>query len=85
MSIQIAGFAGSNVFQPSDAPRYTNGFIICGVCSLAGAIVVLAWKALYAWDDKRRPAVTIEEPMATLPHSGNDDEKTYDLEKGISQ
>ncbi|ODO01805.1 tartrate transporter [Cryptococcus wingfieldii CBS 7118] len=54
--IQMAGFAGSNVFKPGDAPRYKNGLIICGVCALAGGVVMLVWKALYVWDEKRNVA-----------------------------
>ena len=48
-SIQIAGFAGANVFQPKDAPRYRHGLIINACCAIAGAVVVLAWKYLYAY------------------------------------
>ncbi|WWD06514.1 hypothetical protein V865_004605 [Kwoniella europaea PYCC6329] len=51
--IQMAGFAGSNVFKPKDAPRYKHGLIICGACAIAGGVVMLVWKALYAWDDRR--------------------------------
>ncbi|TYJ52016.1 hypothetical protein B9479_007392 [Cryptococcus floricola] len=54
--IQMAGFAGSNVFKPGDAPRYKNGLIICGVCALAGGVVMLIWKALYVWDEKSNSA-----------------------------
>ncbi|WVQ80974.1 hypothetical protein IAT38_003081 [Cryptococcus sp. DSM 104549] len=54
--IQMAGFAGSNVFKTHDAPRYKHGLIICGVCAVAGGVVMLAWKALYAWDDRRSAA-----------------------------
>lgn len=54
MSIQIAGFVGSNVFKPQDAPRYRPGLIICGACVLAAAVVVLLWRAAYAFDDRRQ-------------------------------
>lgn len=54
MSIQLAGFAGANVFKAADAPRYKTGLTICGACALAGAVIVLIWKALYIWDSKRR-------------------------------
>ena len=54
MSIQLAGFAGSNVFKAADAPRYRSGLLICGGCTLAGAVIVLCWKAVYAWDEKRK-------------------------------
>ena len=52
-SIQIAGFAGANVFKAKDAPRYKHGLVICGACAAAGAVVVLIWKALYALEDRK--------------------------------
>lgn len=54
MFIQLAGFAGANVFKAADAPRYTRGLTICGACALSGAVIILVWKALYAWDAKRK-------------------------------
>lgn len=51
--IQMAGFAGSNVFKAKDAPRYKDGLIVCGVCSVVGGIIMLVWKLLYIWDEKR--------------------------------
>ncbi|WVQ76505.1 hypothetical protein IAR50_006174 [Cryptococcus sp. DSM 104548] len=54
--IQMAGFAGSNIFKASDAPRYKNGLIACGVCALVGGVVMLVWKALYVWDERRNSA-----------------------------
>lgn len=54
MSIQLAGFAGANVFKAADAPRYTRGLTICGACALSGAVIILVWKVLYAWDAKRK-------------------------------
>lgn len=58
----MAGFAGSNVFKAKDAPRYKHGLIICGTCALAGAIVVLAWKALYAIEDRKKTSLNQEAP-----------------------
>ncbi|WVO23714.1 uncharacterized protein IAS62_005069 [Cryptococcus decagattii] len=51
--IQMAGFAGSNVFKAKDAPRYKDGLIVCGVCSVVRGIIMLTWKLLYIWDEKR--------------------------------
>ncbi|OWZ56088.1 tartrate transporter [Cryptococcus neoformans 125.91] len=51
--IQMAGFAGSNVFKAKDAPRYKDGLIVCGVCSVVGGVIMLVWKSLYIWDEKR--------------------------------
>ncbi|CAD6583576.1 MAG: hypothetical protein CYPHOPRED_002402 [Cyphobasidiales sp. Tagirdzhanova-0007] len=60
-SIQIAGFAGANVFQPKDAPRYRHGLIINACCAIAGAVVVLAWKYLYAYVEANK-VVPRDEP-----------------------
>lgn len=49
----MAGFAGSNVFKAKDAPRYKDGLIVCGVSSVVGGIIMLIWKLLYIWDEKR--------------------------------
>lgn len=49
----MAGFAGSNVFKAKDAPRYKDGLIVCGVCSVVGGLIMLVWKSLYIWDEKR--------------------------------
>ncbi|KAK8845317.1 hypothetical protein IAR55_006030 [Kwoniella newhampshirensis] len=81
--IQMAGFAGSNVFKPKDAPRYKHGLVICGVCAIAGGVVMLIWKALYIWDDKRNVNVEEEsEPEVTyLSHEGKSSEPKFDVEK----
>lgn len=47
MSIQLASFVGSNVFAPSDAPRYTRGLLICAGCVFGGALVCVVWGLLY--------------------------------------
>lgn len=72
MSIQIAGFAGSNVFQASDAPRYTHGLTICGACAIAGAVVMVAWKFLYMWDEKRAASSQVDVPEVSKPSCNRD-------------
>jgi hypothetical protein len=47
MSIQLAGFPGSQLFRQEDAPRYRNGLITAAACAIAGAVVILVWKFLY--------------------------------------
>lgn len=64
MSIQLAGFAGSNVFQSTDAPRYTHGLVICGACTAAAGVVVLVWKVLYRLEDRRAVSVREELPVS---------------------
>ena len=53
-SIQIAGFAGSNIFKAKDAPRYKHGLVICAACAIAAAVIVIAWKYLYAYVDSKK-------------------------------
>lgn len=47
MSIQLAGFPGSQLFRQADAPRYQNGLITAASCAIAGAVVIVVWKLLY--------------------------------------
>ncbi|KAK4143197.1 nicotinamide mononucleotide permease [Dichotomopilus funicola] len=47
ISIQLAGFPGNQLFRDEDAPRYTRGLLIAAGCTIAGAVVILAWKVLY--------------------------------------
>lgn len=77
MSIQLAGFAGSNVFKAADAPRYRSGLLICGGCTLAGTVIVLCWKAVYAWDEKRKGS---NEPVVSDLDYRNRDEGAEDVE-----
>ena len=60
MSIQLASFVGSNVFEPGDAPRYTRGLLICAGCVLGGAVVCVVWGLLYRFvEDKHDDQSTI--------------------------
>ncbi|WVQ93891.1 hypothetical protein IAU59_000969 [Kwoniella sp. CBS 9459] len=80
--IQMAGFAGSNVFKAKDAPRYKHGLVICGACALAGGIVMLIWKALYIWDDRRNAQSTETPQVGHLEqYSANADDKYHEEEK----
>jgi len=74
MSIQLAGFAGSNVFKAADAPRYKTGLTICGVCALTGAVIVLVWKALYTWRSKRIVQSEIVTLSAEFPVDNTDED-----------
>ncbi|CEJ94352.1 hypothetical protein VHEMI09890 [[Torrubiella] hemipterigena] len=51
MSIQVASFLGSQLFRTQDAPRYVYGLLIAASCTIAAAVVALAWKALYRYVD----------------------------------
>lgn len=56
MSIQLAGFVGSNLFRAVDAPRYRRGLLICAGCVLGGVVIAALWKALYFVTEKRESA-----------------------------
>lgn len=47
MSIQLAGFPGSQLFRQSAAPRYRHGLIIAAACAISGAVVIMLWKLVY--------------------------------------
>ncbi|KAM0745723.1 MFS general substrate transporter [Meredithblackwellia eburnea MCA 4105] len=53
MSIQLAGFAGSNVFKASDAPRYRKGLGVCAACVLSAALIVVGLKFVYRYIDSK--------------------------------
>jgi MFS family permease len=59
MAIQIAGFPGQQLFRTQDAPRYKRGLIIAASCVLAGAALILVWKALYRLFDNGEGGVEI--------------------------
>jgi hypothetical protein len=59
MAIQIAGFPGQQLFRTQDAPRYRPGLIIAASCVLAGAALILVWKALYRIFDNGEGGVEI--------------------------
>lgn len=59
MGIQLAGFPGNQLFRQQDAPRYSRGLIIAAACAAAGAVIVLVWKGLYAFVERRQNRNTL--------------------------
>lgn len=60
MSIQLAGFVGSNIFLKQDAPRYKKGLLICAGCVLGASAFCILWTILYKWSERherRTPSV----------------------------
>lgn len=47
MSIQLAGFVGSNLFQAKDAPRYRKGLLICAGCVLGASALSIIYTVVY--------------------------------------
>jgi hypothetical protein len=54
MGIQLAGFPGNQLFRQQDAPRYSRGLIIAAACAAAGTVIVLVWKGIYAFVERRQ-------------------------------
>lgn len=75
MSIQLAGFAGANVFKASDAPRYRHGLIICGSCALSAGVVVIALKYVYLYVDAKKQKHSPSSEVQTI--ESKSDEKVY--------
>lgn len=69
MSIQLAGFPGSQLFRSegmflflwlfaqandaTDSPRYRHGLIVAASCVISAIAVICAWKVLYWLMDQR--------------------------------
>lgn len=49
----------------TDAPRYVRGLIIAASCTIAGAVVILAWKLLYRLFDGGDSGVEKKYEIAT--------------------
>ncbi|KFY77654.1 hypothetical protein V499_03001 [Pseudogymnoascus sp. VKM F-103] len=67
MGIQLAGFPGNQLFRQQDAPRYSRGLIIAAACAAAGAVIVLVWKGIYAFVERRQnrsPVNVTESPRS---------------------
>lgn len=47
MSIQLAGFVGSNLFHAKDAPRYRKGLLICAGCVLGASALSIIYTIAY--------------------------------------
>ncbi|KAF2142939.1 uncharacterized protein K452DRAFT_248575 [Aplosporella prunicola CBS 121167] len=45
---------GSQIFVAADAPRYVPGTIGCAVCFATECALVVAWRAYYVWQNRRR-------------------------------
>lgn len=45
---------GSQIFRPSDAPRYLDGMAGCAISLLLTMVFVLLWPLYYRMENKRR-------------------------------
>ncbi|KAH8429228.1 uncharacterized protein LDX57_006895 [Aspergillus melleus] len=54
-SLTVTGnFVGPMVFEEKDAPRYAPGFIVVIATSIAAGLLVLVYRYLCVWDNRRR-------------------------------
>jgi MFS family permease len=72
MSIQLAGFVGSNLFRTKDAPRYKRGLLICAGCVLGGVLVAALWKFLYWYTEDK--AANNDEAEGSIGREAKDKE-----------
>lgn len=50
----VGNIVGSQIFQSTDAPRYIPGTIGCAICFALEFLLILIWKLVYVFRNKRR-------------------------------
>ncbi|KUL85013.1 hypothetical protein ZTR_07784 [Talaromyces verruculosus] len=66
----LGNFAGPQVFRAQDAPRYTVGFIVVLVTAIVAGIIVLVYRFVCAYENRRRDASGTSE---AFEHAYEDD------------
>lgn len=54
MLIYLGNFTGPPVYKTKDAPRYVPGFITVVVTSFAAGVIVLIYRFICVWENRRR-------------------------------
>lgn len=54
MLIYLGNFTGPLVYKTKDAPRYVPGFITVVVTSFAAGVIVLIYRFICVWENRRR-------------------------------
>jgi hypothetical protein len=52
--LPIGNFVGPLLFKPEDHPVYAPGFIAVLITSIAAAVLVIIYRYLCIWENKRR-------------------------------
>lgn len=52
--LNIGNFTGPLVYKPKDAPRYVPGFITVVVTSFAAGILMLVYRFVCVWENRKR-------------------------------
>jgi hypothetical protein len=56
MTFCIGNVIGSQIFLPSDAPRYLNGLTGCAIAMMLNVVLMICWAFYYRWANKKRDA-----------------------------
>jgi len=54
MTYCAGNIIGSQIFPPSDAPKYLHGLTACAIVMMVNIVLMLVWWGYYAWENKRR-------------------------------
>ncbi|KAK5681913.1 hypothetical protein LTS10_006447 [Elasticomyces elasticus] len=56
----VGNMCGSQIFKAADAPRYIPGTIGAAICLGAEALLIVAWRLYYVWQNRRRDKAAAE-------------------------
>ncbi|KAF7532051.1 hypothetical protein G7054_g8314 [Neopestalotiopsis clavispora] len=65
IGICAGNMAGSQIFYDADAPHYIHGIIGCATCFVIDAIVIILWRLLYVWRNRRNDKFVREEGISS--------------------
>lgn len=66
----LGNFVGPLCFKPKDAPRYAPGFIVVIITSAATSCLVLIYRVVCIWENRKRDKAGI---MESFDHAYEDD------------
>lgn len=69
-NVDVGNFAGPQVFRAQDAPRYTLGFIVVVITAIIAGLIVLVYRFVCAYENRRRDALGTTE---AFEHAYEDD------------
>lgn len=66
----VGNFVGPLCFKEQDYPRYVPGFIVTVVTTFVAAVLVLVYRMVCLWDNRRRDATGV---LEGFEHAYEDD------------
>lgn len=60
-SLHTGNFVGPLCFRTQDAPRYVPGFIVVVITSLLAGLLIIVYRFVCVWDNRKRDDAGIEE------------------------